>query len=164
MSYFKKLSKYIADLDYFGKALIVLSATSGGRSVISFTSVIGISVRIASASFSLIFSLATGIIKKVLKITRNKKKKHNKVVMPAKIKLNSIEVLISQIIIDLEITQLKKCQFDISNYQFKTIVNEEKQYKRLKENIRMMKNSDELNKEEGNTTKLWVNITKMRKF
>ena len=115
MSYFKKLSKYIADLDYFGKALIVLSATSGGRSVISFTSVIGISVRIASASFSLIFSLATGIIKKVLKITRNKKKKHNKVVMPAKIKLNSIEVLISQIIIDLEITQLKKCQFDISN-------------------------------------------------
>ena len=154
MSYFKKLSKYIADLDYFGKALIVLSATSGGRSVISFTSVIGISVRIASASFSLIFSLATGIIKKVLKITRNKKKKHNKVVMPAKIKLNSIEVLISQIIIDLEITQLKKCQFDISNYQFKTIVNEEKQYKRLKENIRMMKNSDELNKEEGNTTKL----------
>ena len=164
MSYFKKLSKYIADLDYFGKALIVLSATSGGRSVISFTSVIGISVRIASASLSLIFSLATGIIKKVLKITRNKKKKHNKVVMPAKIKLNSIEVLISQIIIDLEITQLKKCQFDISNYQFKTIVNEEKQYKRLKENIRMMKNSDELNKEEGNTTKLWVNITKMRKF
>ena len=154
MSYFKKLSKYIADLDYFGKALIVLSATSGGRSVISFTSVIGISVRIASASFSLIFSLATGIIKKVLKITRNKKKKHNKVVMPAKIKLNSIEVLISQIIIDLEITQLKKCQFDISNYQFKTTVNEEKQYKRLKENIRMMKNSDELNKEEGNTTKL----------
>ena len=164
MSYFKKLSKYIADLNYFGKALIVLSATSGGRSVISFTSVIGISVRIASASLSLIFSLATGIIKKVLKITRNKKKKHNKVVMPAKIKLNSIEVLISQIIIDLEITQLKKCQFDISNYQFKTIVNEEKQYKRLKENIRMMKNSDELNKEEGSTTKLWVKITKMRKF
>ena len=111
MSYFKKLSNYIADLDYFGKALIVLSATSGGISIISFTSVIGIPVRIASASFSLIFSLATGIIKKVSKITKNKKKKHNKVVMPAKSKLNSTEVLISQIIIDLEISQLKKCQF-----------------------------------------------------
>ena len=154
MSYFKKLSNYIADLDYFGKALIVLSATSGGISIISFTSVIGIPVRIASASFSLIFSLATGIIKKVSKITKNKNKKHNKVVMPAKSKLNSTEVLISQIIIDLEISQLKKCQFDISNYQFKTIFNEEKQYRRLKQNIKMMKNSDELNKEEGNTTKL----------
>ena len=154
MSYFKKLSNYIADLDYFGKALIVLSATSGGISIISFTSVIGIPVRIASASFSLIFSLATGIIKKVSKITKNKKKKHNKVVMPAKSKLNSTEVLISQIIIDLEISQLKKCQFDISNYQFKTIFSEEKQYRRLKQNIKMMKNSDELNKEEGNTTKL----------
>ena len=154
MSYFKKLSNYIADLDYFGKALIVLSATSGGISIISFTSVIGIPVRIASASFSLIFSLATGIIKKVSQITKNKKKKHNKVVMPAKSKLNSTEVLISQIIIDLEISQLKKCQFDISNYQFKTIFNEEKQYRRLKQNIKMMKNSDELNKEEGNTTKL----------
>ena len=164
MSYFKKLSNYIADLDYFGKALIVLSATSGGISIISFTSVIGIPVRIASASFSLIFSLATGIIKKVSKITKKKKKKHNKVVMPAKSKLNSTEVLISQIIIDLEISQLKKCQFDISNYQFKTIFNEEKQYRRLKQNIKMMKNSDELNKEEGNTTKLWVKITKMRKF
>ena len=154
MSYFKKLSNYIADLDYFGKALIVLSATSGGISIISFTSVIGIPVRIASASFSLIFSLATGIIKKVSKITKNKKKKHNKVVMPAKSKLNGTEVLISQIIIDLEISQLKKCQFDISNYQFKTIFSEEKQYRRLKQNIKMMKNSDELNKEEGNTTKL----------
>ena len=154
MSYFKKLSNYIADLDCFGKALIVLSATSGGISIISFTSVIGIPVRIASASFSLIFSLATGIIKKVSKITKNKKKKHNKVVMPTKSKLNSTEVLISQIIIDLEISQLKKCQFDISNYQFKTIFNEEKQYRRLKQNIKMMKNSDELNKEEGNTTKL----------
>ena len=154
MSYFKKLSNYIADLDCFGKALIVLSATSGRISIISFTSVIGIPVRIASASFSLIFSLATGIIKKVSKITKNKKKKHNKVVMPAKSKLNSTEVLISQIIIDLEISQLKKCQFDISNYQFKTIFNEEKQYRRLKQNIKMMKNSDELNKEEGNTTKL----------
>ena len=154
MSCFKKLSNYIADLDYFGKALIVLSATSGGISIISFTSVIGIPVRIASASFSLIFSLATGIIKKVSKITKNKKKKHNKVVMPAKSKLNSTEVLISQIIIDLEISQLKKCQFDISNYQFKTIFSEEKQYRRLKQNIKMMKNSDKLNKEEGNTTKL----------
>ena len=71
----KKLSKYIADFDYIDKALIVLFATSGGRSIISFRSIVEGHVGIASASFSLVFSLTTGIIKKLLKITRNKKKK-----------------------------------------------------------------------------------------
>ena len=69
-----------------------------------FTSVIEVSVRIASASFSLVFSLSTGIIKNLLKITRNKKKKHNKIVMLAKIKLNSIEKLVSQALINFEIS------------------------------------------------------------
>ena len=50
----KKLSKYIADFDYFDKTLIVLSAASGGISIISFTSVIEVPVRIASASLSLV--------------------------------------------------------------------------------------------------------------
>ena len=59
----KKLSKYVAAFDYIDKVLIVLSATSGGVSIISFTSVIGAPVGIASASFTLIFSLTTGIIK-----------------------------------------------------------------------------------------------------
>ena len=80
----KKLSKYIAAVGFFDKTLIVLSATSGGISIISFTSVIGVPVGIANASFSLIFSLTTGIIKKLLKITRNKKKKHNNIFMLAK--------------------------------------------------------------------------------
>ena len=69
----KKLSKYIDAFDYFDKSLIVLSATSGGVSIISFASVIGVPVGIASASFTLAFSLTTGIIKKLLQITRNKK-------------------------------------------------------------------------------------------
>ena len=71
----KKLSKYIAAFDYIDKTLIVLSATSGGISIISFTSVIGIPAGIANASFTLVFSLATGITKKLLKVTRKKKKK-----------------------------------------------------------------------------------------
>ena len=53
----KKLSKYISAFDYFDKALIVLSATSRGISIISFTSVIGVPAGIASACFSLVFSL-----------------------------------------------------------------------------------------------------------
>ena len=59
------------------KILIILSATTGGISIISFTTAIGAPVGIASASFTLIFSLTTGIIKKLLDITRRKKKKHD---------------------------------------------------------------------------------------
>ena len=92
----KKLSKYIAAFEDIDKTLIVLSETSGGIIIISFTTVIGVLVGISSASFSLIFSLTTRIMKKLLKITRNKKKKRNKIVMPAKSKLNSTETLISQ--------------------------------------------------------------------
>ena len=59
------------------------------------------------------FSLTTGIIKKILHVTRKKKKKHNKIIMLATSKLNSIETLMLQALIDL----------DISHEEFKTIVN-----------------------------------------
>ena len=99
----KKLSKYVTAFDYIDKILIVLSATSSGVSIISFTSIIGAPVGIASASFTLIFSLTTGIIKKLLSITRNKKKKHDKILMLAKSKLNSIENLVSQALTEMEV-------------------------------------------------------------
>ena len=70
----KRLSKYIASFDYFDKFLIVLSATSGSVSIASFATVIGTPVGIASASLSLTFSISTGIVKKLLKTIRNKKK------------------------------------------------------------------------------------------
>ena len=73
-----KSNKYVTIFDYIDKILIVLSATTSGVSIISFTSIIGAPVGIASASFTLIFSLTTGIVKKLLNITRNKKKKHQK--------------------------------------------------------------------------------------
>ena len=122
----KKLSKYVAVFDYIDQALIVLSATSGGVSIISFTSIIGAPVGIASASFTLIFSLTTGIVKKLLNITRNKKKKHDKILMLAKSKLNSIETLISQALIDME----------ISHEEFITILKEKDKYEKMKDNLR----------------------------
>ena len=73
-SYIKNLSKYVSTFDYIDKVLIVLNATSGGVSIISFTSIVGAPVGIASPSFTLIFSLTTGMIKKLLSITRNKEK------------------------------------------------------------------------------------------
>ena len=100
----KKLSKYVTAFDYIDKILIVLSATSSGVCIISSASVVGAPVGIASASFTLIFSLTTGIVKKLLNITRNKKKKHDKILMLAKSKLNSIETLVSQALIDMEIS------------------------------------------------------------
>ena len=100
----KDLSKYVTAFDYIDKVLIALSATSGGVSIILFTSAVGAPVGIASAIFTLIFSLTTGIVKKLLSITRNKKKKHDKIIMLAKSKLNSIETLVSQALVDMEIS------------------------------------------------------------
>ena len=79
------------------------------------------------------FSLTAGIIKKLLKETREKKKKRSKIIMLAKNKLNSIESLMSQTLIDL----------DISHEEFKTIVNEKEKYDQMKESIRNKKNRDE---------------------
>ena len=71
----KKLYKYVTTFDYIDKVLLVFSATSSGKWIISFTTIVGVPVGIASASLTLIFSLITGIIKKLLNITRTKKKK-----------------------------------------------------------------------------------------
>ena len=84
----RKLNKYVAVFDYIDQALIVLSATSSGVSIISFTSIIGAPVGIASASLTLFFSLTTGIVKKLLNITRKKKKSMIKFL--CWLKLNSI--------------------------------------------------------------------------
>ena len=138
----KKISKYIAVFDYIDKTVIVLSATSEEICIISFASIIAVPAGIASLGFTLVFSLTTGIIKKLLKITRNQKKKHNKIVLLAKSKLSSIESLISQALIDLEII----------HEEFKTIADDKEKYEKMKEGIRMMKSSDELNKK-GNKIK-----------
>ena len=66
------------------------------KSTYLFVNVVGAPVGIESASFNLIFSLTTGIVKNLLSTTRNKKKKHYKIFMLAKSKLNSIKVLISR--------------------------------------------------------------------
>ena len=58
-SFSQKLNKYITTFHYVDKILVVLSTTSSGVSIISFTSVTGAPVGIASASFTLMFSLTT---------------------------------------------------------------------------------------------------------
>ena len=70
----RRLSQYMASFDYFDKSLIVLSVTTGRISIASFATVTGAPVGIISASFNLVFRISTGIIKKLLKKTRNEKK------------------------------------------------------------------------------------------
>ena len=86
----KRLSKYIASFDYFDKYLIALSATSGSISVASFETFIGTPVGIVSESFSLAFSLSSGL-----------------------------------------------------HEDFMTIINKERNYRELKESIRMMKGQED---------------------
>ena len=63
----KRLSKYIASFGYFNKSLIVSSVATGSIFIVSFPTVTGAPVVITSASFSLAFSICTGIVKKCLK-------------------------------------------------------------------------------------------------
>ena len=81
-----------------------MCAATGGISIISFTTAIGAPVGIASVSFTLIFSLTTGILKKLLNITINKKKKHDQILILAESKFNSIETLILQALGGLDIS------------------------------------------------------------
>ena len=123
----KKLSKYVTAFDYIDKSLIVLIVRSGGVSIIVFKSVVGAPVGIASASFTLIFSLTAGKTKKLLSITRKKKKKkHDKILILAKSKLDSIEVLTSQALINME----------RSHIEFITILKEKDKYEKMKDNLR----------------------------
>ena len=114
-------------LNYFDKSLIVLSVTTGSISIVPFATVIGAPVGTGSVSFSLAFLISTGITKKKLKTTRDKKKKHNKIFMLARYKLNSIENKISMALTNNE----------IKHEDFETITDEEKKYRELKERIRM---------------------------
>ena len=69
--------------------------------------------------------------------------KDDKILVFVRSKLNSIESLVSQALIDIE----------ISHEEFITILNEKEKYEKMKENIRTIKSSDKLNKEEGKKLK-----------
>ena len=127
----KKLSKYISFFDYFDKSLVVLSLTGGSVSIASFVTVVGIPIGIAGASLSITFSLSTGLVKKLLKATRNKEKKHNKNVTLARSKLNRIESKISEALINNQ----------NSHEDFMKIINEEENYREL--SVRMMKDQED---------------------
>ena len=95
--------------------------------------------KIETYLLTILLALTTGIIKKLLKTARNKKKKHDKILMLAKSKLNSIESLVSQALIDME----------ISHEEFITILKEKDKYEKMKENVRNISKKLEKEKTEN---------------
>ena len=131
----KKISKYIVAFNYADKAFITLSASFGTLSIASYATVVGIPAGIAGASLTLIFTITTGVVKALLNITRKKKKKHNKIIALARSKLNIIDNLISQALIDFEITL----------EEFSKIIYEKNNYEQIIDNIKSVQSVDDLN-------------------
>ena len=116
---------------------MTLSASFGTLSIVSHVTIVGIPVGIAGTSSTLIFTVTTGVVKKLLNITRKKKKKHNKKIALARSKLNIIETLISQALTD----------FDISHEEFSKIIDEKNNHEQIRNNIRSVKSINDLNRE-----------------
>ena len=123
----KKISKYIVTLDYAHKIFITLSASFGTLTLVSHATIVGIPVGIAGPSLTLIFTITTGIIKKLLNITKKKKKKHDKIMSLAGNKLNIIKTLLSSALNG----------FEISQEEFARIIDEKIKYEGIKENIKI---------------------------
>ena len=100
----KKLNKYIVIFDYLDKIFIALSASFGTLSIASYASVVGTPAGIAGSSLTLVLTIGTGISKSLLKVTKKRKKKHNKIIALAKNKLNTIDTLLSSALNDSKIS------------------------------------------------------------
>ena len=108
------------------KTFIALSALLGTLSIVSYASVVGTPAGIADSSFTLIFTIGIGVSKSLLKVTKKRKKKHNKIIALAKNKLNTIDTLLSGALNDSE----------ISHKEFSNIITEANIYENFKENIK----------------------------
>ena len=134
----KKLNKYIVSFDYLEKIFIALSASFVMLSIASYVSVVGTLAGIAGSSLTLIFTVGTDISKSLLKVTKKRKKKHNKIIALAKIKLNTIDALLSSALNDSE----------ISHEEFSNTITEANIFENINENIK------ELTAEPSTTEKL----------
>ena len=103
-----------------------MSASFGTLSIASYAAVVGIPVGIAGSSLTLIFIIGTGLNKSLLRITKKRKKKHNKIIALAKSKLNMIDTLFSSALNDSK----------ISHEEFTNIITEKNIYENINENIK----------------------------
>ena len=122
----KKLNKYLVSFDYLDKIFITLSASFSTLSIASYATVLGLPVGIAGSSLTLIFAIGTDINKSLLRVTKKRKKKHNKIIVLAKNILSMIDTLLSSALNDSK----------ISHEEFTNIITEKNIYENIKENIK----------------------------
>ena len=103
-----------------------MSASFGTLSIASYASVVGPPAGIAGSSLTLTFTIGTGISKSLLKVTKKRKKKHNKIIALAKSKLSDIETLLSSALNDSK----------ISHEEFTSIITEKNIYENIKKKIK----------------------------
>ena len=124
----KKLNKNFVSFDYLDKIFITLSASFGALSIASQATVIGIPAGITGASLTFMFTIGTGISKPLLKVTKKRKKKHNKIIALAKSKFNTIDTLLSSALNDSE----------ISHEDFTNIITEKNIYENIKDYYKIL--------------------------
>ena len=114
-------------MNYIEHLLILISTVTGYVSISAFASLVGIPVEITSSAIGLkMFVITAGIKKYIKSIIKKKKKKHDKTLSLAKSKLNSVEVLISRVLIDSI----------ISHNEFGLTNNAPKEFDAMKEEIK----------------------------
>ena len=122
----KKLNKYLVSFDYLDEIFITLSPSISMLSIASYATVLGLPVGIVGSSLTLIFTIGMGINKSLLRVTKKRKKKHNKITALAKSKLNTVDTLLSSALNDSK----------ISHEEFTNIIAEKNIYENIKENIK----------------------------
>ena len=117
-------------MNYIDNLIIVTSTINGCVSISTFASLVGISIGITSSPIGLKICVITAEIKKYKSMIKKKKKKHDKIVLLAKSKLNSKEVLIFKALIGS----------NISHDEFVSINNLLKEFYNKKEGIKNSNN------------------------
>ena len=112
----KKHKKVCATLNYIEQFHILVSAVAGCIPISVFVSLIGVPIGIMSSAIGIKVCTITAGIKKYKSIIKKKKKDHDKVVLLAKTKSNSIVVLIFKVLMESDVTH---DEFVIVNNLFK---------------------------------------------
>ena len=123
---YKKTCKY---LNYVEKLLILASTIAGCVPISSFALLVCVPVGIKSSAVGLKIWLISARIKKYKPIIKKKKKKHDKIVFLGQTKLDTIEVIISKVLIDSY----------ISHDEFFSVNNVLREYNEMKEDIKILK-------------------------
>ena len=122
----KKHKKVFTTLNYIEHFLILASTITGCISISTFASLIGIHTRITSSAIGLKICAKASGIKRYKPIIKEKRKKHDKIVLLAKSKLCRIEALFSKALINSV----------ISHDEFVLINNVLKEFDKMKEEIK----------------------------